>query len=456
MHSTARLLAALILLLPLGVPAAENVPAADERSEAYTRYRAAFDARDYAGALPLAVRVVELTIAQYGEEGEELAVPLGNLATTLYRMGRHGEAIDQYRRALTLLDRSATTTDPRLVAPLHGLGAALRAQDRCEEAIVPLKRATDIIRNREGLHAPSQLPVVRPLIDCYERTWRIDDANREHQFAYNVAEQAYGAEDPRLIGPLVDYARWHERTGRYSAARLMYMRAVQIADREGPTSLKAVEPLRGIARTYRLAFVNGESQERAMQVAQDLPPSLAQSQLVNLAAVPSGEGERALRNALQRLEIAGDGAAAMRGEVLVDLGDWYRIAGAGQRAVNSWIQAWGELSKAGDTSLLDKPAAIVYRPPSMATSQRPQNPDEYNVVEVQVRVSIAADGSVRDATIANAGERTDSAARPVINAVRRATWRPAFSGGVPVATPDHLFTEHMYVRVKGKGSDSED
>jgi tetratricopeptide (TPR) repeat protein len=432
--------------------AAGDAPAepADERSAAYARYRAAFDARDYAGALPLAARVAELTASQFGQDAEEMIIPLTNLATTLYRLGRHDEAIDQYRRALTLLEGTAPATDPRMVLPLHGLGAALRAQDRCEDAIVPLKRAVDIIRNREGLHAQAQLPVLKPLIDCYERLWRIEDANREHQFAYSVAEQAYGSEDPRLIGPLTELARWHEKTGRYSAARLLYMRAVQIADREHPLSLQAVDPLRGIARTYRLAFVNGESQEQLATVPQDLPPSLAASQLVTLTAVPSGEGERSLRNALQRLESAGDGMAAKRGDVLVELGDWYRIAGAGQRAMSTWTQAWAELSKAGDTSLMEKPAMLTYRPPAMAVSQQPRDRQEYAIVEVQLRLSVTADGSLRDATIANPDERTDNAARSVLAAVRRAAWRPAFAGGVPVAVPDYLFTERMYVRLADK------
>jgi len=114
MSRITRLLAAL-LLLPLQLPAAEDPPA-DERAAAYTRFRAAFDARDYATALPLAVRVVELTANQYGEEAVELVNPLTNLPTTLYRLGQHGEALDTYRRALTILELSARPADARLRA----------------------------------------------------------------------------------------------------------------------------------------------------------------------------------------------------------------------------------------------------------------------------------------------------------------------------------------------------
>ncbi len=444
MRTPARLLAALACLIPLWSTAADAP--GDERTAVYNQYRTAFDARNYQEALPLAVRVVELTTSQYGAEAPELANPMTNLATTLYRLGQHGEAIDNYRRALTVLDLNGNATDPRLVAPLHGLGVTLRAMDRHDEAIVPLKRAVDIIRNREGLHAAAQLPVLQALIDCYEKTWRLEDAGREHQFAFNIAEQAYGSEDRRMIGPLLELADWQEQTGRYTAARVLYMRAVQIADRAQPGSVDAVDALRGIARTFRLAYLNGESQDAVMATQTDLPPSLAQMQMAGMAA-PSGEGERALRNALERLGPAGDDAAAQRGEILLELGDWYRVANAGQRAMNTWMQAWAELAKAGDTAAMEEPAPIVYRKPSQAASLRPQDPQQYVVEDVQLRVSVAADGDVRDATVVNPAARRESVERSLLAAVRRATWRPAFAGGMPVTTTDFQFSEAMYVRL---------
>ena len=453
MHKLAKLLAALACLAPLhGTPADAPV---SERAAAYGQFRAAFDAREYQQALPLAVRVVELTTSQYGAEAPELANPMTNLATTLSRLGQHGEALDNYRRALTVLDLTANAADPRLVAPLHGLGATLRAMDRHEEAIVPLKRAVDIIRNREGLHSPSQLPVLRALIDSYDRTWRREEAAREHQYAFNVAEQTYGGDDPRMIEALALLAAWHEKTGSYTAARVLHMRAVQLADREQPGSIKAVDGLRGIARTFRLAFVNPESQDTLMAAQTDLPPSLAPMHLASVMNTPSAEGERALRNALQRLQTAGPSKAAERGAVLIELGDWYRVAGAGGRAMSTWMEAWGELSKAGDTSAMDQPATIVYRPPQMAAALRPQDPQQYTIREVQLRLSIAADGDVRDSTVENPAAGAESAERSLVAAVRRATWRPAFSGGMPVATPDFFYTEPMYVRLTDQDTDED-
>jgi len=429
------------------LPAVAAEAPADERVAAYRDYRTAFDAGQYEQALPLSVRIVELTANQFGNDAPELVNPLTNLATTLYRMKEYGEALDAYRRALTILDANGNAADARLVAPLHGLGATLHGMDRDEEAVVPLKRAVDIIRNRDGLQAPSQLPILRALIASYEQAGRNEDASREHQYAFNVAEKEFGRNDPRMIEPLAELARWYESTGRYTAARLLYIRAVQLADAERPNNIKAVSALRGMARTYRLAFINGESMETAMAAAAEVPQSLGQAALMQMGAAPSGEGERALRNALQRLESAGSARAKERGEVLLDLGDWYRIAGATQRAMTSWREGWDQLSAAGDTSALAQPVMIIYRTPNIAVSQRQFDPEEYGAQEVQLRVAIATDGAVRDVTVANPSPQRESAERTVASALRRATWRPAFAGGVPIAVNDFVFREQVYVRL---------
>src|SRR4029077_9039812 len=73
-----------------------------------------------------------------------------------------------------------------------------------------------------------------------------------------VAENAYGKGDLHMMRPLDRYAHWSERMGRYTTARALYARALPIAEQvAGPTSMLTVDPLTGIARSYRLEFVNG-------------------------------------------------------------------------------------------------------------------------------------------------------------------------------------------------------
>jgi hypothetical protein len=83
------------LLLATPVRGAE--PVQDERLATYKEFRNAFDAADYAKALPLAAQVVEQTRSQFGADSLEMINPRTNVATTYYRMGRFGEALDGYR-----------------------------------------------------------------------------------------------------------------------------------------------------------------------------------------------------------------------------------------------------------------------------------------------------------------------------------------------------------------------
>lgn len=432
------------LTAAVATPAAEPATATDERTAAYQAFRTAFDAGDYTAALPLATRVVEITTSTRGPDAPELANPLSNLATTHYRLHQYESALDAYRRALTLLDAQADTTDPRLVRPLHGMGVVLRAMDRGGDAIVPLKRAVDITRNREGLHAASQLPMLNALINSYLEAGRFDDATRERQFAFNVAESVYGKDDLRMLPVLEEQARWSEMTGRYAAARAMHLRAVQIADAADPASLLSIPALRGIARCHRLEFVFGERQDPALP-AGSMMGSAFDDPLMPVASAPATEGEAALRRALDLLAGKPD-QSRLRGEVLLDLGDWYLTADKGSRALASWSEAWRQLTAAGDAQAMAQPELVIYKPPAIAVSRRLENPEDYVVQEVELRMAIAANGAVREATVANPEPRRESAEKAVIAAVRRAAWRPAFREGVPVASGGHLFRERVFVK----------
>ena len=438
-----RSLAAALLLLPVAAHCAEVPP--DERIAAHREFRLSFDAGEISAALPAASRVVELTRNQFGKDAPQLANPLTNLGTTYYRLRRFGEALDSYREALTLLDLGGNATDERLVRPLHGMGAALRGLGRDAEAITPFKRAVEILRNREGLYTATQLPLMKELAASHAAAGQLAEAGRDHQYAFTVAETAYGKDDLRLLQPLDDYAQWQEAAGQFSAARVLHARAVQLADSKlGGRNTAAVPGLRGIARTYRLAYVFGESDESA-QVATSLQDQLAPSMMARVVNTPSSEGERALRNALERLSEKPDSPPALRAQVLLDLGDWYLIAGVAPRASASYREAWQALGAEAEKQL-GSPQMLVYRPPAIAVSRRGYDADTHDEQPVQLRLAVQPSGEIRDAIVMNAAPEREAAERAVIAAVKRGLWRPALRDGAPVAAGDVEFVERIFVR----------
>jgi TonB family protein len=424
---------------------AADGPPPDERLAAYREFRTAFDAGNYPLALPQAREVVELTRRQYGANAQELANPLTNLGATHYRMKQYDAALDAFRDALKVLEAVADGADPRLVRPLFGLGLSLRALGRDEDAIVPLKRAVDITRNREGLFAQSQVPLLRPLIGAYMGAARSQDAGREQQYAYTLAENAWGHNDVRLLGPLDDLARWNESTGRFTMARALYLREVQIADTApGSNPVLAVDGYRGLARSYRLAYVYGETEE---VVVNPNNVSMLDSMLQTAVTAPSSEGERALLIALERLRASQPVDTRRLGEVQADLGDWYLTAGADSKAMARYRDAWNSLSAVGAADSFAGPKPLTYRPPPQSVSRGAQEADRYSQQDVNLRLSIDAAGKVREAVVTNAAPERESVERSLVAAVRRAQFRPAIVGGEPVATGEATFTERMWVKL---------
>lgn len=418
---------------------------AGDRASAYTQYRAAFDAGLLDEALPHAMDVVELTAKQYGEEAIEMASPLTNLATTQYRLEQLGEALTTYRRALLALDPDDNSVDPRLAEPLHGIGMTLRAMQRCGDAIFPLERAIDILRIREGLNSEAQLPAMRALIDCYERTGRRDEAGSARMYVFNAAERTFGPDDPRMVMPLTELAQWYETTARLSGARVIYLRAVQVADQAQPGNIAAVDALRGLARTKRMLAFRKESGLVAAQILSELPGSVVRAKIANFMGGPSDEGELALRDALDRLQAAGPAKAALRGALLLELGEMHFDRGKDDMAMESWRAAWSELAAAGDTAALEMPAPLQFDPPR-SLQLYAGNPKLYTVEDVLVRVSIAANGKVKEAMIVNPDPARRQAERDMLKSARNSIWRPAFSDGRAVAYPDLLFSQGVFVR----------
>ena len=82
----------------------------------------------------------------------------------------------------------------------------------------------------------------------------------------------------------------------------------------------------------------------------------------------------------------------MRGEVLADLGDWFLVANGLKRAYESYADAWKSFAAAGDTSLLDQPRILAYRPSISSVDRSRLDPTEAVVKVVDMRFTVDRDG----------------------------------------------------------------
>ena len=422
-----------------------------ERINANQQFREAFDARRYAEALPLAQKVVDLTEEQYGKDARALVNPLANLGTVHYRLKDYPAAEKEYQRSVDILEKTAGTTDRQLLRPLHGLGASHFAESEYVDASVALKRAIDLSRNLDGLFNADQLQILEPLISSYVALDLTQEAEKEQQYALRVAETAYGRMDARMLTPLDRYGRWLEQIGRYTSARLLYARALTIAEQtSGRGSLVAVEPLLGIARSYRLEFVNGAEEVPTAQDAfsnPDMAGISTDSQRLN------PDGERALRLALQAIEKNEPVDHKHRGDTLLELGDWYMSAGGLGRGIDTYREAWKDYVLAGDTTVLTQPRLLVYRPPPTSSKRSSLKPDESDERYVEVKFNVTVDGRT-DAVEMAGGDAPESAQRATVSAVKKARYSPKFEAGEPVETRGMTMREKILVKAKAPSSGS--
>ncbi len=423
-----------------------------DRTQANQEFRELFDAKRYAEALPVAERVVAMTEEQYGKDDRALVNPLTNLGTVHYRLKDYPAAEKDYQRSVEILEATAGNTDRQLLRPLHGLGAAHFAEEEFVDASVALKRAIDLSRNIDGLFNVGQLQILEPLIASYVALDLTSEAEKEQQYALRVAENAYGRMDARMLKPLDRYGRWLEQIGRYASARLLYARALTIAEQAGGrgTGL-AVEPLLGIARSYRLEFVNG---------AEETPAGGdAFGGSGELSAVPvdgarlNADGERALRLALQAIDKGKPVDHLRRGETLIELGDWYMSAGALSRGADIYRDAWKELTHAGDTTLLSAPRLLAYRPPPSSVTRSRLDEDESEERFVEVRYTVTKDGRTDNIETVQS-DASESLQRSVVSAVKKARYSPRFENGEPVETQAVTLRERVLVKAKQQANAS--
>ncbi|HTU64583.1 MAG TPA: tetratricopeptide repeat protein [Steroidobacteraceae bacterium] len=414
-----------------------------DRVAVYKEFRTQFDAKQYAAAQPLAERLVQLTEEQYGTDELQLTNPLSNLATVQFRLGNFPAAIETYQRSLRILQAKSTMADKAQIGPLHGLGIAFMNNNDYESAVVALKRAADLSRNTDGLFNINQVEFIDALIEAYANTGRWAEADKEAQYAMRVEEAAYGRSSVNLMDRLDKLARWFELSRRYTTERALYERALAILEKGAPPNdLRKVNPLRGIARSFRLESfygVEGADTGATFNASGNGAPVFADG-------TQQRRGETALAAALDVIDANPPADQGLRGIVLTDLGDWYLTSNATRRAYDAYADAWKALTQVNDTKLLDSPRILAYRPSISSVDRSQLDPEESVVKVVELHFRVDRDGRVDDVTSPTT-DVPDAIVKNSMMSMKRSRYAPRIENGAAVPTTDVVFRERVLVRV---------
>jgi len=428
--------------------------APSEPLQIFARFKSALEANDLATAGQRAQELVTVTEAQHGKDSRELVNPLTNLGTVQFRRGNFAEAEANYQRAVALIEGQVSGADRLLIRPLQGLGETWLATNRPADAATALKRAVDLSRNLDGLYNAEQLDAVDALIEAYENMGAKAEAEREHQYAFRIAETSFGKRDLRLVEPLDRYARFYESLGRYATARGLHARALQLAEElSADKPVIGVPALRGLSRTWLLEAIYGPEVEAqpAFELNDGGDPFVSNANQTRL----NSEGLRALSFAVDVVNRSKPVDLRQLGELHAQIGDWHLVSGNLGRAYASYADCWKALSSAATASgtpqlrtLLESPRLLVYRAPSAAVSRmRAQNPDEYAIKDVEMRLKVGKDGKVLDVAVANTAAPENSTKAAVL-AARKTRFAPRIVDGEPAETEGVVLREQLMIRIQ--------
>jgi len=429
-----------------------RILAQDSRMEAYAQFRDLYEKSRFDEALPYAKRVVELSEAD-PERDHELPIAYNNLGATQYQLGDYAGAEASYKKSLELLEETQGISSRRLVVPIAGLGAVFAAKDEHALAAELFDRALAVSRRSEGLFNLQQLPILQQAADSRYAISDFGGAEREHMYALKIAEQNFGYGDPRTLPPLLNLATFYEGLREFVAARMMYMRARDVAMQPVPAySPMAVKALVGIARTHRMQYTMDPESLESQQAAHDEVTGEIVGKVYRESRVPPPAADRtglkAVQTALDLLRSTSNPPPDLMTETLIELGDWFQSTSRPMISVPYYAEAAGifEAQAALDPlagNPLRTPRMVFYRPPVSASRGLNTLSGHYVILKTVFSFDVTNEGLPESITVVSSDMNEDQLGL-ARRAMQKAIYSPRFAEGKAVSTAGVTFTSEWY------------
>ena len=429
-----------VLLALLPICALADIP---ERPESEQEYWAQFEKKDFDQAVIAAEKLVEAARAKSNTAPLDLAEDLSLLGNAQLAKRNYLAAESAYAEALQILEPRVAPTSEKLLDPLRGMGYALSAAGKHEQAIPHMERALLVSRRTNGLFNFNQQGILRQLAASQSKLGNYPAAEQQMQYLLRVGEHTYGKNDPRMAPIHGLVGDFYMQAGLVAVGRDSYRQALNVVEKKlGRNDLAIVEPLRAYADSYRrelfllgFGFKTASTERQAISEPQ-LDPKAINPRYLNV------EGERALQRALKTLDShPTTRSTAMLVETLLDLGDWHMIKNEPDEALPHYRRAISLVDQV-EADRIDAarakfsfPVQVYYGIPLLATRHLNRPDEEVDQRYVHVVFTVTADGGVRDERVIDQ-DATPRQISETLSAVRTARYRPKFVNGEPVDTID--------------------
>lgn len=435
--------------------AADAPPQAPTTPEqAYTEFKRLFEAGEHAAAVEQARKVVELAERAEPTGAEELQVAVMNLGLAERTAGDYVAAEASYQRAIALIEASGRLTSPRYARAHAGLAFTYYDARRYDLAAPGFERAIALNRRAEGLFNEEQLPLLEKQADTLTELGRSEEALQAHRYALRLVGRRSGERSLRYAAELESFGRWYSRARAYDASRVTLRRAADLTGSlKGPEALELIGPLTGIAENARRWLNDPQAREQPSDEAERRamyhdpvmpgPPRLSTSTIET-------EGRHALERATAIVDAHPDAPPGTVAAVHLQLGDWHQSRQSPERALPHYQRAWlaaaqvTEEGRALNQILFGEPLLLYLDPPDGWNRYAPRPPEEVERRDVEIELTVTAQGLVRDATIVADGGDPKLAVRGQ-RAAETGRYRPRFIDGEPVDAPAIRYVQPFFV-----------
>lgn len=349
-----------------------------------------------------------------------------------------------------------------LVPSLKFLGAAYINDENYTKGIKALRRGVHLARVSEGLHTPTQIPLLEQLIAAHLKQGNFTAADEMQNYLYRVKSWKRTALDPEMLEANLRYANWMRSAYLGDLDRERYPRLVAYTDlfddaikeieaAAGEDSPLMLPYLKGRAEAAYLLSVYPGERESGVRISASGANDVALSGEVQLRFMRMEEhnfryGRKALERARDILEKDPAQDPIELAEAWLALGDWYQWHRKYARAVQHYEQAWRVAQSSSDSDAwyqasfgepIELPADVIFNPGSVPLQT-------LNTATVKLRFSVNRHGEAKDITVLTPEtSETQVAITRGYHYLRNIRFRPRLQEGLVVAAQDLERTYHI-------------
>ena len=362
------------------------------------------EAGDYAAALALADRLLELAAAE--SENDDLRVAEAHLllARIYSESNDHSSAEAAALAAIDIYEADVGRLSPILIDSFIALGDNYNEAGDYAAAISAWGEARTIGRRNYGLLNSEQIPIIDDMTEAARQLGQIETARDLQREALVLIERVHGPDSLEAMDARLKYASWLQGYAQFfgEELRLYYEIERTIAEHYDNDPILITRVMRERARTFRESD-NGD---------------------------PLGIG--GLRESLRLLQEMPDPPTLLTAELLVDIGDWNVEFGRTSGA--EYLEAWRLLGTLEGGDELRQQWFRDLNEIEMGSMSRRYLSDDPTHPQGQLTISfnVAVNGHTRDVEITDANppmladSRIASAARSIFN---DALFRPSIADG---------------------------